>query len=154
MAALAAAMLPTCTQSCDALSSGQAVPHCRYTGVSGSSRKCIILPPTRVHRYSRHLEQRHRSNGSPPNSRNANRPSTTWLSPSTFIDASRIWSRSSVWCLDRGHSITENEQLRNLVQSHDLSGYQPAPDARQPRLPFARHASRAVIVAQLNEPGD
>jgi hypothetical protein len=35
----------------------------------------------------------------------------------------------------------------------NLSGFQPAPDARQPWLSFARHASRAVIVAQLEEPG-
>jgi hypothetical protein len=42
----------------------------------------------------------------------------------------------------------------NLTPVPDLSVCQPAPDARQPGLPFARHASRAVIVAQLNEPGD
>jgi hypothetical protein len=52
VAALAAAMLPACTQSCDTLSSGQQFPlqptcshiQCRYTGVTGSSRKCIIRP--------------------------------------------------------------------------------------------------------------
>src|SRR5262249_24917287 len=31
---------------------------------------------------------------------------------------------------------------------------QPAPNARQPELSFARHASAAIIVAQRTEPGD
>src|SRR5262249_28097115 len=40
-----------------------------------------------------------------------------------------------------------------LKSSPMIFSYQPAPNARQPGLSFARHASRAVIVAQLNEPG-
>jgi hypothetical protein len=41
-----------------------------------------------------------------------------------------------------------------LKSSPMIFSCQPAPNARQPGLSFARHASGAVIVAQLNEPGD
>ena len=36
----------------------------------------------------------------------------------------------------------------------DLSEFQPAPDTRQPGLSFAGHSGWAVIVTQLDEPGD
>src|SRR5262249_21779874 len=57
---------------------------------------------------------------------------------------------SGVWIEPSHNGKRTAPELKSSLM---IFSCQPAPNARQPGLSFARHASRAVIVAQLNEPG-